>query len=154
MDTGDLFGDLRERRIRRADILESIFRYCDSVGASVPFAHQPGARLQAETWICSNPAFSPKHFRESLQPTPRRFAEPAMLDFLDPVSDSSDQQVTTDPGWIAPKKPSPFMAKLVKARLARQIGQVEDTFGKTDRFALPRLGRGSPVPLWAPARAI
>ena len=39
MGTGDLFGDFRERRIRRAGILESIFRYRDSVGASVPFAH-------------------------------------------------------------------------------------------------------------------
>jgi hypothetical protein len=38
MGTSDLFGDLRERRIRRAGILESIFRYRDSVGASVPFA--------------------------------------------------------------------------------------------------------------------
>ena len=53
MGTGDLFGDLGERRIRRAGILEPIFRYRDSVGASVPFAYQPGARLQAETWIRS-----------------------------------------------------------------------------------------------------
>ena len=60
-----------------------------------------------------------------------------MLDFLEPVADSTDQQVTTDPGWLAPKKPSPFMAKLVKARLARQIGQVEDTFGKMGCLALP-----------------
>ena len=50
--------------------------------ASVPFAHQPGARLQAETWIRSDSAFGPEHLRESLQLAPRRFAEPAMLDFL------------------------------------------------------------------------
>ena len=51
MGTGDLFGDFRERWIRRAGILEPIFRHRDSVSASVPFAYQPGARLQAETWI-------------------------------------------------------------------------------------------------------
>jgi hypothetical protein len=137
MGTGDLFGDFRERRIRRTGILESIFRYRDSVGAPVPFAHQPGARLQAETWIRSNSAFGPKHFRESVQLAPRRFAEPAMLDFLEPVADSSDQQVTTDPWRLAPIEPSPFMAKLVKAGLARRIGQVEDTFGKMGCLALP-----------------
>jgi hypothetical protein len=63
----------------------------------VPFAHQPGARLQAETWIRSDSAFGPEHLRESPQPAPRGFAEPAMLDFLEPVADPPDQEVTTDP---------------------------------------------------------
>ena len=121
MGTGDLFGDFRERRIRRAGILESIFRYRDSVGASVPFAHQPGARLQAETWIRSNSAFGPEHLRESLQLAPRRFAEPAMLDFLEPVANSSDQQVTTDPWRLAPIKPSPFAAKLIETGVVQGV---------------------------------
>ena len=121
MGTGDLFGDLRERRIRRAGILESVFRYRDSVGASVPFAHQPGARLQAETWIRSDSAFGPEHLRESLQLAPRRFAEPAMLDFLEPVADSSDQQVTTDPWRLAPIKPSPFAAKLIETGVVQGV---------------------------------
>jgi hypothetical protein len=97
MGTRDLLGDFRERRIRRAGILESVFRYRDSVRTSVPFAHQPGARLQAETWIRSDSAFGPEHLRESPQPAPRGFAEPAMLDFLEPVADPPDQEVTTDP---------------------------------------------------------
>ena len=54
---------------------------------AVPFAYQPGARLQAETWIRSDSAFGPEHLRESLQLAPRRFAEPAMLDFLEPVAE-------------------------------------------------------------------
>jgi hypothetical protein len=114
MGPGDLFGDFRERRIRRAGILESIFRYRDSVGASVPFAHQPSAGLQAETWIRSDSAFGPEHLRESLQLATCRLAEPAMLDFLEPVADSSDQQVTTDLWRLAPIKPSPFAAKLIE----------------------------------------
>jgi hypothetical protein len=56
MGTGDLFGDFRERRIRRAGILESIFRHGDRVSTAMPFAHQPGARLQAETWVWSDSA--------------------------------------------------------------------------------------------------
>ena len=87
MGTGDLFGDFRERWIRQAGILEPTFHYRDRVGAAVPFAHQPGARLQAETWIRSNSAFGPEHLRESLQLAPRRFAELAMLDFLEPVAE-------------------------------------------------------------------
>ena len=121
MGARDLLGDLRKRRIRCARILESIFRYCDSVSASVPFAHQPGARLQAETWIRSDSAFGPEHLRESLQLAPRRFAEPAMLDFLESVADSSDQHVTTDPWRLAPIKPSPFTTKLIETGVVQGV---------------------------------
>ena len=41
----------------------------------MPFAHQPGARLQAETWIRSDPAFGPERLRESFQLASRRLAE-------------------------------------------------------------------------------
>ena len=121
MGTGDLFGDFRERRIRRAGELESVFRHGDRVSAAMPFAHQPGARLQAETWIRSDSAFGPEHLRESLQLAPRRFAEPAMLDFLEPVADSSDQQVTTDLWRLAPTKPPPFAAKLIETGVAQGV---------------------------------
>ena len=121
MGTGDLLGDFRERRIRRAAMLEPIFRYRDSVSASVPFAHQPSARLQAKTWIRSDSAFGPEHLRESLQLAPRRFAEPAMTDFLEPVADSSDQQVTTDPRRLAPIKPSPFAAELIETGVVQGV---------------------------------
>ena len=80
----------------------------------MPFPHQPGARLQAETWIRSNSAFGPEHLRESLQLAPCRFAEPAMLDFLEPVADPPDQQVATDPWRLARIKPSPFVTKLIE----------------------------------------
>ncbi len=115
MGTGDLFGYFRERRIRYAGILESIFRYRDSMGASVPFAHQPGTRLQAETWIRSDSALGPEHLRESLQLATCRLAESAMLDFLEPAADSSDQQVATDPWRLAAVKPPPFAAEFLKA---------------------------------------
>jgi len=115
MGTGDLFGDFRERRIRRAGILESVFRHGDRVSAAMPFAHQPGARLQAETWIRSDPARGPEHLRQRLQLATRRLAEPAVLDFLTPVADPPDQQVATDPWRLAPIKPSPFAAEFIKA---------------------------------------
>ena len=121
MGTGDFFGYFGERRIRRAGILESIFRYRDSVGPSLPCAHQPGTGLQAETWIRSDSAFGPEHLRESLQLAPCGFAKPAMLDFLEPVAHSSDQQVTTDPWRLAPIKPSPFTTKLIETGVVQGV---------------------------------
>ena len=76
----------------------------------MPFANQSGARLQAETWIRSHSAFGPEHLRECLQLAPRRFAELAMLDFLNAVADPSDQQVATDPWRLAAVKPPPLVA--------------------------------------------
>src|SRR4029079_13444317 len=77
MGTGDLFGDFRERRIRRPGILESVC-HGDRVSAAMPFAHQPGARLQAETWIRSDSALGPAHLRESLPLGAPRLCRPAM----------------------------------------------------------------------------
>jgi hypothetical protein len=37
-----------------------------------------------------------------------------MLNFLEPVAESSDQQVTTDSWRLAPIKPLPFAAKLIE----------------------------------------
>ena len=44
-----------------------------------------------------------------------------MLDFLEPVADSSDQQVTTDPWRLAAIKPSPFAAKLIEAGVVQGV---------------------------------
>ena len=110
MGAGDLFGDLRKRRITHAGILKSVFRHRDCVGAAMPFAHQPGARLQAEAGIRGDPACGPEHLRQRLQLATRRLAEPAVLDFLEPVADPPDQQVATDPWRLAAVKPPPFAA--------------------------------------------
>jgi hypothetical protein len=48
MGTGDLLGDLRERRITHAGILKTIFRHRDGVAVAMSFAHQPRTGLQAE----------------------------------------------------------------------------------------------------------
>ena len=121
MGTGDLLGDFRERRIRRAGILESVFRHGDRVSAALPFAHQPGTRLQAETWIRSDSAFGPEHLRESLQLAPRRFAEPAMLDFLEAIANSSRQQVAAKLWRLAAINPSPFAAELIEANVVQGV---------------------------------
>ena len=45
-----------------------------------------------------------------------------MLDFLEPVAHSSDQQVTSDLWRLAPIKPSPFAAKLIEAGVVEGVG--------------------------------
>ena len=114
MRAGDLFGDLGERRIAHAGILESVFRDRDGVGAAMPFANQPGAGLQAEAGIGSDPTCGLEHLRQRLQLATSRLAESAMLDFLEAVADPPDQQVATEPGRLTAVKPLPFAAQLLK----------------------------------------
>jgi hypothetical protein len=61
------------------------------MGASVPFAHQPGTWLQVEAWIWSDSAFGAKQLCQRLQLTPRRLAETAMLKLLKAVADPAHQ---------------------------------------------------------------
>ena len=87
----------------------------------MPFAHQPSARLQAETWIGATRPVGPEHLRERLQLATGRLAEPAVFDFLEPVADPADQQVATDPWRLAAIKPSPFAAKLIETGVVQGV---------------------------------
>jgi hypothetical protein len=44
-----------------------------------------------------------------------------MLDFLEPVADSSDQQVTAKLWRLAAIKPSPFAAKLIETGVVQEV---------------------------------
>ena len=44
-----------------------------------------------------------------------------MLDFLNPVSDPTDQHVATDPWWVAAIKSSPFAAKPIKTGVVQGV---------------------------------
>ena len=121
MGTGDLLGDLRERRITRTGILESVFRHGDGVSVAMPFAHQPGARLQAEAGSGPTRPVVRNIFASVLQLATRRLAEPAVFDFLKPVADPADQQVATDPWRLAVVKPPPFAAQFIKCRATEAI---------------------------------
>ena len=43
-----------------------------------------------------------------------------MLDLLPSIADSSDQQVATDPWWLAAIKPSPIAAELIEAGVVQR----------------------------------
>ena len=86
-------------------MLEPIFRYRDSVSASVPFTHQPGARFRLRPRSASDSAFRPEHLRESPSACAASISEAAMSDFLEPVANSFGQKVTTDSWRLAPIKP-------------------------------------------------
>src|SRR5580693_91335 len=85
--SGDLFGDLGQRRIARPGILEPVFRYRDGVRAAAPFPNQTRAWLQAEARRRANPARCPQGLRHRLQLAPGRFAEPVVRDFLNSVTE-------------------------------------------------------------------
>ena len=90
MGAGDLFGDLGQGWECRAGIFEPVIRHGDDMRAAMPFAHQPGAGLEAKPRIWSDPPFRPKHLCQRLQLAARRLAEPAVLKFLETVADASD----------------------------------------------------------------
>ena len=121
MGTGDLFGDFRERRIL-------VPAYSNPSSATVTVwvrpchsrtSRAPGFRLRPGSGV-TRPSVR-NIFARILQLAPRRFAEPAMLDFLEPVADSSDQHVTTDPWRLAPIKLSPFAAKLFEVGVVQGV---------------------------------
>ena len=119
MGTSDRFCDLCERRITHPGVFEAVFGHRDGVGAAAPFAHQPGARLQTEAWIGSDLASGPEHLRQRLQLATCGLAEPTVLEFLEPVPDPPDQEVTTDPWRLAAIKPSPFAAQVIDTGAVR-----------------------------------
>lgn len=74
MGAGDLLGDLGEGRIIHTGIFEAVFRHRDGVRASMPFAYEPGAWLQAEAgmpapWLDGLAASGPDFALESLPAT-------------------------------------------------------------------------------------
>jgi hypothetical protein len=48
-----------------------------------------------------------------LQLAAGRLAEPALFDFLKPISESKDKEIATDPRRITVVQPSPFETKLL-----------------------------------------
>jgi hypothetical protein len=56
----------------------------------MPFAHETSTRLQSKARIWTDPACRPEHLCQRLELTARRLAEPAVLNFLLPVSDPAN----------------------------------------------------------------
>src|ERR1700719_2396132 len=112
--SGDLFGDLGQRRIARPGILEAIFRDRDGVRAAAPFPNQTRAGLQAEARRGANPARCPQGLRHRLQLAPGRLAEPAMRDFLKSVTEGKDKQVATNPRRVSVGEPPPFAPQFLE----------------------------------------
>ena len=49
-----------------------------------------------------------------------------MVDFLNSVADSTDQQVTTDPRWLIPVKPPPFAAEFFRSKGQAMVAFPQD----------------------------
>jgi hypothetical protein len=53
-------------------------------------------------------------------------AEPALFDFLKPVSESKDKEIATDPRGITVIQPSPFQTQFLKSERTDAIELVLD----------------------------
>ena len=74
----------------------------------MPFADKSCAWLQAETRCRADASGGAQSFRQRPQLSTRCLAEATVLDFLNPVGDAEDQQITADPGRIILVKASPL----------------------------------------------
>ena len=117
MRSGDLLGDLGQRRVTGAGVFEPVLRHRDGVGPAMPFADKTRTRLQAETRCGADATCGSQCFRQRPQLATRRLAEPAVFNFLKPVANPEDQQVAADPRRITVVQAPPFAPQLVKARL-------------------------------------
>src|ERR1700732_897142 len=127
--SGDLFGDLGQRRIARPGILEPIFRDRDGVRAATPFPNQTRAWLQAETRRWANPARCLQGLRHRLQLAPGRLAEPTVRNFLKPVTEGKDKQVAADPRRSTVVEPPPFAPQVLEAERPNAIDLALDRSG-------------------------
>ena len=121
MASGDLVGNLGQRRITCTGVLKAILCHRDRVSAAAPFANETRAGLQAEAWCCANPTRGTQRLCYCLQLATRCLAETALFDFLKPVSESKDKEIATDPRRITVIQPSPFETQLLKSERADAI---------------------------------
>jgi len=110
----DLLDDFREGRVTRPAIFEAVLGHRDRVGAAMPFAHQPSARLQGEARIWPHPTCGLEHLRQRLELATRRLTDTAVLELLAPKGDPAKKKIAADPWGLAAVKPPPFAAELVK----------------------------------------
>ena len=121
MRTGDLTGDLRQRRIPPPVIVEAFFKHGHAVSLATPLADQPCAGLQADPHVEGRPILRLQLLRECTQLALCRALETAMHTLLQRVSDGADQQVAVDTlGWMRAIEPSPFRPE----RLRVEIGEL------------------------------
>src|SRR4051812_22362463 len=97
MASSDLVGNLGQRRIIRTGVLKPVLRHRDRMSVAAPFANQACSGLEGEAWRCANSTRGSQGFCNRLQLATRRLAEPAVLHFLKPVSESKDKEIATDP---------------------------------------------------------
>jgi len=115
MGSRDRLRDFRQGRVTRSAIFEAVLRHRDGVRAAVPFTDQPSARLQSEARIWTDTSRSLEHLRQCLELAADRLAEPTILNLLQAVVDSTDEQIATESRRLAAVEPPPFAADVINS---------------------------------------
>jgi hypothetical protein len=99
------------------------------MGAAVPLAHQTRTGLEVQASRCSNPTRRPQGLCHGLQLATRRFAKPAVFDFLKPVSEAKDKEIAADPWRITVVQLAPFDPQRLKSERTKAIELALDRQG-------------------------
>lgn len=115
MRSRDRLGDRRQGRIVCSGIFKAIVRDGHGVRATMPLAEKTSARLQAKIWGGANSTGLLQGLHYRLQLATCRFAQPAMFELLEFVTERENKEVAADLWRCAVMQPSPFTAQLVDA---------------------------------------
>ena len=121
MGTGDLFGDLGERRIGHSRIFEAIFSDRDGMSTAVPFSNKTCSWLEAQARRRANPTRCSQRRRYCSELAACRLTEPTAFDFLKPVTERKDKEVATDPRRITVVQSAPFETQFLKSERTEAI---------------------------------
>jgi hypothetical protein len=80
------------------------------MGTAAPLADKARAWLQGEAWRWTNPACLPQVLGDRLQFATRRLAEPALINFLNSITEPKDEEVTANLWRLTGVKTPPFTA--------------------------------------------
>src|SRR6266446_5527183 len=115
---GNLSRDRGQRFAPGALPREAVIEGYDLVSSPLPLAHQPGARLQLRAETFRSPSGLLQLRCDLAQLTLRLQAETAQCNFLHPVCDRPDHQLTAEMrGNIGFVETAPLLAKLVDVEL-------------------------------------
>ena len=96
----DLIGDLREGGVSHAAMFKSVLGHRHRMDSATPFAHEARAGLQIEAGRGTNPARGAQGLRKCLEFAKCRLAKSTVFDFLTSVSNTENQEVSADLGWL------------------------------------------------------
>ena len=111
-------GDLGQRRVGLARILEAVVGHADGVGSAAPFAHEACSRSDPQVGRDGDVPVRLQFLGHRRERALRRFAQAAIRKLLHAIGNRADQQVAAQPWRLTAIEPAPLVAELLSGQAA------------------------------------